>query len=87
MDNVSKVGQIVSDCLGAVDFVLFLHPFSVGMDGDPCAGSDEKHGFFIQLLEYAGGTVKGELGRDLTPEEVMLVYDRVKLFVDGKDSK
>jgi hypothetical protein len=41
----------------------------------------EKTKLFVGLLEHAGEVLTGELNRELTPDEVILVYNRVQQFL------
>ena len=41
----------------------------------------EKTKLFVVLLEHAGEVLTGELKRDLSPDEVILVYNRVQQFL------
>jgi hypothetical protein len=43
-----------------------------------------KNQLFVELLEHVGRTVMGKLNRELAPDEVMLVYNRVKQFMTAR---
>jgi hypothetical protein len=43
-----------------------------------------KNQLFVELLEHAGRIVIGKLNRELAPDEVMLIYNRVNQFITAR---
>jgi len=75
------VGQILSKCL-TTEILQKYCPSWKKVNGDNVMrDKGEKNKLFVELLEHAGEVLNGELKRDLTPDEVILVYNRVQQFL------
>jgi hypothetical protein len=78
MDKLSEVARILDDCL--TNETLKRLASGVIADRD-INGEDLKRKFFVSLLEHAGEAVMVKLNRELSPGEVILIFNRVKQFL------
>lgn len=74
-----RVSGILSSCLTTETLKRFYQSASDGINSFEDKGIKAK--LSGDLMEYAGEVVAEELKRDLEPEEVMLVYNRVRQFL------
>ena len=81
MDNLMRVSGILSKCLTTEAFRRFCPSGEKGNGGKVFGAKEGRNNIFVKLLEYAGEIVTGELKRELVPEEVILVYNRVEQFL------
>ena len=84
MDNLMKVSEILSSCL-TTEAVLSLRPVIQPEMASPKEEKESiKNQLFVELFEHAGQIVMCKLNRELAPDEVMLVYNRVKQFMTAR---
>ena len=84
MDNLMLISEILSTCL-TTEAVLSLRPVTQPEMASPKEEKESvKNQLFVELLEHAGRIVMGKLNRELAPDEVMLVYNRVKQFMTAR---
>jgi len=84
MDNLMRISEILSTCL-TTEAVLSLRPVIQPEMASPKEEKESvKNQLFVELLEHAGRIVMGKLNRELAPDEVMLVYNRVKQFMTAR---
>ena len=81
MDQLVLVGQILSKCLTTEILQKYCPSWKKGNGDNVMGDRGEKTKLFLELLEHAGEVLAGELKRDLTPDEVILVYNRVQQFL------
>jgi len=75
------VGQILSKCLTTEILQKYCPSWKKGNGDNVIWDRGEKTKLFVELLEHAGEVLTGELKRDLSPDEVILVYNRVQQFL------
>ena len=75
------VGQMLSKCLTTEILQKYYPSWQKGNGGKVIADKGERNKLFVELLEHAGEVLTGELKRDLSPDEVILVYNRVQQFL------
>ncbi len=75
------VGQILSKCLTTEILQKYCPSWKKGNGDNVMGDKGEKTKLFVELLEHAGEVLAGELKRDLSPDEVILVYNRVQQFL------
>ena len=84
MDNLMRISEILSSCL-TTEAVQCLRPVIHAEMGSPQEKKESiKNQLFVELLEHAGRIVEGKLNRGLAPDEVMLVFNRVKQFMTAR---
>jgi hypothetical protein len=84
MDNLMRVSEILSSCL-TTEAVQSLRPVIHTEMGSPQEKKESiKNQLFVELLEHAGRKVMDKLNRELAPDEVMLIYNRVKQFMTAR---
>ena len=84
MDNLMRISEILSTCL-TTEAVLSLRPVIQPEMASPKEEKESiKNQLFVELFEHAGQIVMGKLNRELAPDEVMLVYNRVKQFMTAR---
>jgi len=84
MDNLMKISEILSSCL-TTEAVLSLRPvIQLEMASATEIKESIKNQLFVELLEHAGRIVMGKLNRELAPDEVMLIYNRVNQFITAR---
>jgi hypothetical protein len=84
MDNLMKISGILSSCL-TTEAVLSLRPVIHAEMVSPTEKKESiKNQLFVELLEHAGQIVMGKLNRELAPDEVMLIYNRVNQFMTAR---
>ena len=84
MDNLMRVSEILSSCL-TTEAVLSLRPVIQPEMASPKEEKESiKNQLFVELFEHAGQIVMGKLNRELAPDEVMLVYNRVRQFMTAR---
>ena len=75
------VGQILSKCLTTEILQKYCPSWKKVYGDNVMRDKGEKTKLFVELLEHAGKELTGELKRDLSPDEVILVYNRVQQFL------
>jgi len=75
------VGQMISKCLTTEILQKYCPSWKKGNGNNSMGDRNEKIKLFVVLLEHAGEVLTGELKRDLSPDEVILVYNRVQQFL------
>jgi hypothetical protein len=79
-----KISEILSSCL-TTEAVQSLCPAT---HTEMVSPTEEKriikNQLFVELLEYAGQIVMGKLNRELAPDEVILIYNRVNQFMTAR---
>lgn len=73
-----RVSGILSSCLTTETLKRF---YPSGSGSKPLMDNGLKAKLSGDLMEYAGEVIAEELKRDLEPDEVMLVYNRVRQFL------
>ena len=81
MDQLVLVGQMISKCLTTEILQKYCPSWKKGNGNNSMGDRNEKIKLFVVLLEHAGEVLTGELKRDLSPDEVILVYNRVQQFL------
>jgi hypothetical protein len=81
VDQLVLVGQILSKCLTTEILQKYCPSWKKGNGNNAMGDRSEKTKLFVVLLEHAGEVLTGELKRDLSPDEVILVYNRVQQFL------
>jgi hypothetical protein len=76
-----RVSGILGDCLSTETLQRLYPAYSSWKGGRSFLNSEVKQKLFEELITHAGRVVTEELERELTPDEVMLVYNRVKQFL------
>jgi len=78
------ISEILSSCL-TTEAVLSLRPVIHAEMVSPKEKKESiKNQLFVELLEHAGRIVMGKLNRELAPDEVMLIYNRVNQFMTAR---
>ena len=81
MDELVLVGQIISECLTTEVLQKYYPSWKKENVGKVSAYREGKNMLFAELLEHSGQILMRELKRELTPDEVILVYNRVQQFL------
>ncbi len=81
MDQLVLVGQMLSKCLTTEILQKYCPSWKKGNGDNVMGDKGEKTKLFVELLEHAGEVLTEELKRDLSPDEVILVYNRVQQFL------
>jgi hypothetical protein len=81
VDQLVLVGQMISKCLTTEILQKYCPSWKKGNGNNSMGDRNEKIKLFVVLLEHAGEVLTGELKRDLSPDEVILVYNRVQQFL------
>jgi hypothetical protein len=72
---------MISKCLTTEILQKYYPTWKKGNGDNVMGDKSEKTKLFVELLEHAGEELTGELKRDLSPDEVILVYNRVQQFL------
>jgi hypothetical protein len=81
VDQLVLVGQMISKCLTTEVLQKYCPAWKKGNGDNVMGDKGEKTKLFVELLEHSGKVLNGELKRELTPDEVILVYNRVQQFL------
>ena len=87
MNEFVRVGQILSNCLTPETIKKYYPSWKRGNSDQVLVDKGVKDKLFVDLLEHSGEVLTSILKRDLTSDEVMLVYNRVQqlLIARGLD--
>jgi hypothetical protein len=76
MNHLFQVARVLDSCLTTETLNKFV---LLGSKGNGEVGRNGK--LFADLLEYAGQKVMEDLKRDLSPDEVILIFNRIQQFL------
>jgi hypothetical protein len=82
MDKLLEVAQILDSCL--TDEALSRLAPGVMVFSD-IKGEGVRKKLFVDLLEHAGNELMRKLDRELSPEEVLLTFNRVKQLLTARE--
>lgn len=83
MDELVRIGEILSRCLTTETLKRFcVYDSNEGVLYERVSGSRSL--ISVLVMNYAAEVVVEEVQRNLTPEEVVLVYNRVRQFLTAR---
>jgi hypothetical protein len=85
MDKLLVVGQILNTCLTTETLNRLSPSATCNRVFSDQTIAEVKRKLFVDLLEHVGRIVQEELNRDASPDEVILIFNRVKQFLTARE--
>jgi hypothetical protein len=82
MDQLLEVAQILDSCLTEETLGRLAPGVMVFSD---LSGEGVRKKLFVDLLEHAGNELTRQLKRELSPDEVILTFNRVKQLLTVRE--